>query len=57
MIIRFLERSTKEDCVIEEGHSILVYRGRNVLGVIQKLRGQDELGRWSKNAYFCPCLG
>ena len=57
MIIRFLERSTKEDCVIEEGHSILVYRGRNVLGVVQKLRGQDELGRWSKNAYFCPCLG
>lgn len=28
MIIRFLERSTKEDCVIEEGHSI-AHRKKN----------------------------
>ena len=27
------------------------------LGVIQKLRGQDEVGRWSRNVYFCPHLG
>ena len=27
------------------------------LGVVQKLRGQDEVGRWSKNASFCPRLG
>ena len=27
------------------------------LGVIQKLRGQDEVGRWSINASFCPRLG
>ena len=27
------------------------------LGVVQKLRGQDEVGRWSKNAYFCPRKG
>jgi hypothetical protein len=26
-------------------------------GVVQKLRGQDEVGRWSKNAYFWPRLG
>ena len=26
-------------------------------GVVQKLRGQDEVGRWSKNAYFCPLSG
>ena len=27
------------------------------MGVVQKLRGQDEVGRWSKNASFCPRLG
>ena len=26
-------------------------------GVIQKLRVQDEVGRWSRNASFCPHLG
>ena len=25
--------------------------------VIQKQRGQDEVGRWSKNASFCPRVG
>ena len=24
-----------------------------MLGVVQKLPGQDEVGRWSKNASFC----
>ena len=27
------------------------------LGVVQKLRGQDEVGRWLKNASFCHRLG
>ena len=27
------------------------------IGVVQKLHGQDEMGRWSKNASFCPRLG
>ena len=27
------------------------------MGVVQKLHGQDEVGRWSKNASFCPRLG
>ena len=27
------------------------------LGVVQKLRGQDEVGRWSKNANFGPRSG
>ena len=26
-------------------------------GVIQKLSGQDERGRWSKNANYCPRYG
>ena len=29
-------------------------RRQIVQGVVQKLRGQDEVGRWSKNAYYCP---
>ena len=29
----------------------------DILGVVQKLRGQDEVGKWSKNASFCPRLG
>ena len=40
-----------------------ILRGKNArawvsmvlyLGVVHKLRGQDEVGRWSKNASFCP---
>ena len=27
------------------------------IGVVQKLRGQDEVDRGSKNASFCPRLG
>ena len=30
---------------------------RLYLGVVQKLRRQDEVGRWSKIASFCPRLG
>ena len=29
----------------------------DILGVVQKLRGQDEVGKWSKNTSFCPRLG
>ena len=28
-----------------------------ITGVVQKLCGQDEVGRWSKNASFCPHVG
>ena len=27
-----------------------------ILGVIQKPRGQEEVDRWSKICHFCPCL-
>ena len=26
-------------------------------GVVQSLRGQDEVGSWSKNVNFCPRSG
>ena len=50
------------DCVkIMIKDSVLYQDKRSVLdkapGVIQKLHGQDEVDRWSKNASFCPRLG
>ena len=42
--------------MLSDEMSTYMYLIRFDLGVVQKLRRQNEAGRWSNNTYFCQPL-
>ena len=43
-------------CVDVDMYIVLVFIGVVSLGAVNKLRLQEEVGRWSKNVHFCQQL-